>query len=63
MKVAEIRELSPEELEIKITETRKEVMELRFQHAALKLESPVKLRMARRKLARMLTLQSEEDKK
>ena len=59
MKVEEIRELPAEELESKIAETRREVMELRFQHAALKLESPVKLRVARRKLARMLTLQSE----
>jgi large subunit ribosomal protein L29 len=59
MKVQEIRELPAEELESKIAETRREVMELRFQHAALKLESPVKLRIARRKLARMLTLQSE----
>jgi large subunit ribosomal protein L29 len=59
MKVKEIRELSPEELQSKIAETRKEIMELRFQHAALKLESPVKLRTARRKLAQMLTLQTE----
>jgi large subunit ribosomal protein L29 len=59
MKATEIRELTPEDLEAKIAETRKEVMEFRFQHAALKLESPVKLRLARRKLARMLTLQTE----
>jgi large subunit ribosomal protein L29 len=63
MKVAEIRDLTDEELELKIAEARREVMELRFQHAALKLESPVKLRIARRNLARLLTLQTESLRK
>lgn len=59
MKTKEIRELSDEELQAKTAETRKEIMELRFQHATRKLESPMKLRMARRKLARMRTIETE----
>lgn len=63
MKISEIRELSLDEMQSKITETRKEIMELRFSHAALKLESPAKLRSARKKLARILTIQTEKQKK
>ena len=59
MKTQEIKDLSAEDLQSKIADTRRDIMELRFQHATLKLESPVKLRMARRNLARMLTIETQ----
>ncbi|MBU6453105.1 MAG: 50S ribosomal protein L29 [Cyanobacteria bacterium REEB67] len=60
MKVAEIRELTAEELTAQIDETRKNILELRFQHALRKLESPAKMRLARKKLAQLLTIETEK---
>ncbi len=59
MRIREMRELSAEELKSRIDETRKEIVELRFQHAARKLENPAKLRLTRRRLARLLTVQAQ----
>jgi large subunit ribosomal protein L29 len=56
MKVREIRDLSPEDVKARIDDTRREIVELRFQMAAHKLESPARLRLARRQL---LTIQTE----
>lgn len=62
MKVKEARELKMEEIQARIDETRKQIVELRFQLAVRKLESPAKLRTARKTLARLLTIQSEKEK-
>ncbi|MCC6976945.1 MAG: 50S ribosomal protein L29 [Candidatus Melainabacteria bacterium] len=61
MKTKDIRELSAEDIKNTIVETRKEIVELRFQLAIRKLESPAKLRAARKKLARLLTIESEKE--
>lgn len=63
MRIREMRELSAEELKTRITDTRKELIELRFQHASRKLENPAKLRLARKRLAKMLTVQTESASK
>ena len=63
MKVREIRDLSGDDLKARISDTRKEIVELRFQFAAHKLESPARLRLARRQLSRLLTVQSEAARK
>lgn len=60
MKVKEIREFNAEELQSRITETRKQIVELRFQHALRKLENPAKLPESRKILSRLLTIQSEK---
>jgi len=62
MRVSEMRDLSVDELQTKITDTRKEIVELRFQHAGRKLESPAKMRLARKRLARLLTVQTQKQK-
>jgi len=59
MRVREMRELTGDELVIRITDTRRELLELRFQHASRKLENPAKLRLARKRLAKLLTVQHE----
>jgi large subunit ribosomal protein L29 len=63
MRTREINELSKEEIAERVDKTRKEILELRFQHAARKLESPAKLKTARRQLARLLTIGAEKAKK
>ena len=63
MRTHEMRDLPTEELQARIQDTRREVVSLRFQLAARKLESPAKLRLARKNLSRLLTIQSEVAKK
>ncbi|PWT96584.1 MAG: 50S ribosomal protein L29 [Candidatus Melainabacteria bacterium] len=60
MKVKEMRELQIEELKARIDETRKQIVEMRFQLAVRKLENPAKLRTARKTLAKLLTIQTEK---
>ncbi len=63
MRIREIRELTSEEIGTRITDARREIVDLRFQLAARKLESPAKLRQARQRLSRLLTIQTEKDRK
>jgi large subunit ribosomal protein L29 len=60
VRVHEMRDMAPEDLQASIVDTRKEIVELRFQLAARKLESPAKLRQARQRLSRLMTIQSEK---
>jgi large subunit ribosomal protein L29 len=60
MKVREIRELNHDDIKSRIEDTRKSLVDLRFQLAMRKLESPAKLRQTRKTLARLLTIQSEK---
>lgn len=62
MRLREMRELSRDEIQAKIGDTRKELLDLRFQFAARKLESTAKLRTTRKRLARLLTIQTEAER-
>jgi large subunit ribosomal protein L29 len=61
LKARQVRELSDEELEVRIRDTRKELFNLRFQHATGQLDNPHKLTMARREIARLLTVHIERE--
>ena len=56
MKAAEVRELGVEELERRVAETRRELFNLRFQHATGQLENTGQLKEVRRNIARLLTV-------
>ena len=60
MRVQEIRDLTLEDLRSQIGEARKELVNLRFQHAMRKLETPHKIKATRRMLSRMLTIEAEK---
>lgn len=62
MKSKEIRDLAPEELEARISDTRKQIVENRFQRATAKLTNIASIRQARKTLARLLTIQTEQQK-
>lgn len=62
MKAKEIRALSAEEIRVKIAETRKEVMNLRFQQVSGQLMDTSRLSILRREIARMETILSEQAK-
>jgi large subunit ribosomal protein L29 len=55
LKARQLRELSSEDLEVRLRDTRKELFNLRFQHATGQLDNPHKLNAARREIARLLT--------
>ena len=59
MKARELRNLTDEELEQKMAETRRELFNLRFQSATGALENSARLRMAKREIARILTVKGE----
>ncbi len=61
MKVNEIRELSTEEIEKKLVETKEELFNLRFQQATGNLEKPSRIRDLRHTVARMKTVLKERE--
>jgi large subunit ribosomal protein L29 len=59
LKASEIRELTDDELERRLEESRQELFNLRFQHATGALENPAALSRVKREIARLLTLGHE----
>ena len=59
MKAKELVEMTDEELDEKLVETKKELFELRFQAATGGLENHTRLRLAKRDIARILTVRQE----
>jgi large subunit ribosomal protein L29 len=55
----ELRDLSDDELELKLHERRQELFNLRFQAATGALENPSRVRLAKREIARILTVRNE----
>ncbi|KPM31425.1 50S ribosomal protein L29 [Croceitalea dokdonensis DOKDO 023] len=55
MKQAEIKELSVEELQLKLTEVKKEYADLKVAHAVTPLENPLLIRKTRKTVARLAT--------
>ena len=62
LRARDLRGLTPDELQQKLAETRKELFNLRFQSATGSLEDTTRLRHARRDIARILTVQLEHAK-
>jgi large subunit ribosomal protein L29 len=59
MKAAEIRKLTPEEMEVKVAGLQQELFNLRFQHKIGQLENPKKLMFLKRDIARIMTIKHE----
>jgi large subunit ribosomal protein L29 len=55
-KLSELRKLPASELQKRIQETKKELMELRFQASIGQLDKNHRMSQARREIARMMTL-------
>ena len=60
MKTAELREMTAADLERKAQELRRELLTLRIQRANQQLKNPLKLRVVRREIARILTIMREK---
>ncbi|QSX07482.1 50S ribosomal protein L29 [Alkalibacter rhizosphaerae] len=63
MKAKEIRELSTQELESKLSELKEELFNLRFQLATGQLENPIRIREVKRTYARIKTILTERELK
>ena len=61
MKAKEIREMSREEMTQKLAELKKDLFNLRFQHATNQLENPIKIVAVKRDIARINTIIREKE--
>jgi large subunit ribosomal protein L29 len=59
MKTEEIRKMSVEEMQAKLSDIREELMKLRFQQVTGQLTDTSRLRLLRRDVARMETIYNE----
>lgn len=62
MKAKDLVELADEELAQRLKQSREELFNLRFQHAAGQLENTSRLRQVRQDIARILTTQSARER-
>jgi large subunit ribosomal protein L29 len=60
--VAEVRELDVEELQERVAQTRRELFNLRFQHATGQLENTGQLKEVRKNIARLLTVLNQKQR-
>ena len=61
MKARQLRDLTDDELTTRLAETRQELFNLRFQAATGSLENSARLRVAKREIARILTIRLERE--
>ena len=61
MKARELRDLSDEELVKRLAESRENLFNLRFQMATGALDNTARLALAKRDIARILTIQAERE--
>jgi large subunit ribosomal protein L29 len=59
LRARDLRDLTDDELVRKLADTRKELFNLRFQSATGALENSARLRLAKREIARILTVQNQ----
>lgn len=59
MKASEIRNLSASELDAKLAELKDELFKLRFQQAVNQLENPTRIKVVKKDIARIKTVQRD----
>ena len=62
MRARQLRDMTDDELDGKMAETRRELFNLRFQSATGALENSARLRSAKREIARILTVKTERER-
>jgi large subunit ribosomal protein L29 len=56
MKSTEVRKLSPSELEGKLSDLKKDLFQLRMQHATNQLDNPIRIAEVKKDIARVKTI-------
>ncbi len=59
MKARQLRDITDDELDRRLAEARQELFNLRFQSATGALENSARMRLAKREIARILTVQNQ----
>ncbi|BDE86134.1 50S ribosomal protein L29 [uncultured Flavonifractor sp.] len=60
MKATEVRKMSAAELDSKLVELKKDLFQLRLQHATNQLDSPVRIAEVKKDIARVKTMIREQ---
>ncbi len=63
MKASEIKEMTLVELNKKLEDLRKELFNLRFQHAVNQLDNPMRIKAVKKDIARVKTFIREQESK
>jgi len=61
LRARELRDMTDDELEHRLAETRQELFNLRFQGVTGALENTARLKLAKREIARILTVRNERE--
>jgi large subunit ribosomal protein L29 len=61
LKAKQVRDMTDEELANALADRRQELFNLRFQSATGALENPARLKLAKREIARILTVRTERE--
>ena len=61
MKASEVRAMSVDQLNAKLTELKKDLFFLRMQHATNQLDNPLKIQLTKRDIARVKTMICEKE--
>ena len=61
MKATEVRAMSVEQLNAKLSELKKDLFFLRMQHATNQLDNPLKIQQTKRDIARVKTMIREKE--
>jgi large subunit ribosomal protein L29 len=61
MKAKEVRKMSPEQLESKLADLKKDLFTLRMQHATNQLDNPIRISQVKKDIARVKTIIRENE--
>ena len=62
VKPTSFRDMSVDEIRLRISELREELFNLRFRNSMKQLDNPLKIREGRREMARLLTVLREKER-
>jgi large subunit ribosomal protein L29 len=62
VKASAMRDMSADEIQLRIAELREELFNLRFRNAMKQLDNPLKIRAGRREMARLNTILREKQR-
>jgi large subunit ribosomal protein L29 len=57
-----LRDMTVDELQLRVTELREELFNLRFRNSMKQLDNPLKIRTSRREMSRLLTVLREKER-
>ncbi len=61
MKASEVRKMSTKELESKLMELKKDLFQLRLQHATNQLDNPIRIAQVKKDIARVKTIIRQQE--